>query len=614
MRKSIIIMVALLLFIPGCETFFEFEDYIHIEGRVVKRIGDNHYPVQGAQIVTTRRSTLSDANGYFNLRNVPVPEDTYQVNVEIRANGFETVRETINISGIRTYSLDIIELQPVFEDMARASGQVRVGGVDSTASTTLNIETRVTEEDYSPGEVIISRREKTTDLKILNTIERANLEVVEVPEGMTVEEAITYFQAQPDILLAEPNYYVYTQSLPNDPKFKDQWNLKTINYPGAWFEVWDNDWNDIRIAAQDIWIGILDTGVNEHEDLDFSGNILFHRGENLFDPEQGEEPYDYTRPKGDSHGTHVTGIIGAATNNFKGIAGAAPGVRIVPWRVIGQSGATVDILINGIYAAIDEGVDIINMSLGTLNYHSFLHDAVIEAYNEGIILVGASGNDGEDGLRYPAAFPEVIAVGAIDQERRRASFSAIGPELELMAPGVNVMGPFYDTTYGTMSGTSMAAPQVSALAALIMGMDPSLSPEEVRFRMQSTAGNFYFPNDYVGYGAIDVFRALAPDMPNIKVFAGRESGEQIILKSEIAEVWGGEYMLYRVEPGNHRIYAWIDANGTGKIDEGDYFARSSVYSFPEGGERNIEILNLLYQWEDYFAALGVESLEIVEEE
>jgi len=612
MKKSLIILVAVLLFIPGCETFFEFEDYIHIEGRIVNRIGDNHYPVQGAQIVTTHRSTTSDSKGYFNLRNVPVPEDTHQVNVEIRANGFETVRETINITGVRTYSLDIIELQPVYENMGRARGEVRVGGISSTSSTT-TLETSFFGEEYVPGEVIISRLDKTTDLTVLNTIERANLEVVEVPEGMTVEESIAYFQAQPDILLASPNYYVYPQSLPNDPLYKNQWNLKTINYPGAWFEVWNNDWNDIRVAAQDVWIGVLDTGVNEHEDLDFYGNILFHRGKNLLDPDKGEEPYDYTRSEGDSHGTHVIGTIAAQTNNQKGIAGAAPGVRVVPWRVLDHTSGPMDVLIEGIYAAIDEGVDIINMSLGTRTDDPVLHQAIRDAYDAGIIMVAAAGNHGTE-ILFPGAFPEVIAVGAIDQERRRADFSAIGPELELMAPGEKVPGPFYDTTYGTMSGTSMAAPHVSALAALIMGMDPSLSPEEVRFRMQSTAGNFYFPNDYVGFGAIDVFRALAPDMPNIKVFAGVELDNQIILKSEIAEVWGGEYMLYRVEPGNRRIYAWIDANGTGKIDEGDYFARSSVYYFSEGGERNIEDLNLLYQWGDYFSTLGVESLEIVEEE
>ncbi len=619
MKKTIIFLLGLFLLLAGCEPFFEFDDYVTIEGWVVTYREENEAPVEGAFARAMGREIRTDSKGYFELRNVPVPQDGYRIEVEIRARGYATKKFSVSAFQRGIINLDRIYIELIYEDMARASGEVRVGAVEGT-STTSALKTQAVEEEYVPGQVLISRREKTTELNVLREVQGKNIEVVEVPEGMTVEEAIVYFQDQPDIIAVEPNHYVYAQSLPNDPEFKNQWNLKTINYPGAWFEVWENDWNKIRIAAQDVWIGVLDTGITEHEDLDFQGNILFHRGENLLDPGKGIEPYDYTSENERSHGTHVTGIMAAMTNNRLGIAAAAPGVRIVPWRVLDRSSGPIDVLVEGIYAAVDEGVDIINMSLGTSRYNEFLHEAIQDAYDAGILLVAAAGNTGTDRILYPAAFEEVIAVGAMDPDRRRAEYSNYGPELELMAPGTDVISLFgyhegsRKDSYGAMSGTSMAAPHVSALAALIMAEEPALDLEQVRFRMRETAGNFYFPNEYVGYGAIDVFRALAPDLPPIRVFAGVESDGKIILKSEITEVTGGTYTLYRVEPGNRRIYAWIDAKGTGKIDEGDYFARSSTYSFSEGRETSIETLNLLHRWEDYFSTLGVKSLEIVEEE
>jgi subtilisin len=229
-----------------------------------------------------------------------------------------------------------------------------------------------------------------------------------------------------------------------------------------------------------IQVAILDTGIDyDHPDL--AASLAW--GVSTLRGRVSTKPKDYNDQNG--HGTHVAGTI-AALNNDIGVVGVAPGVQIYAIRVLDArgSGSYSDIAI-GIEQAIlgpdgvadkdgdgiiagdpdDDAAEVISMSLGGPADDSYLHDMIIQAYNAGIVIVAASGNEGASSPSYPAAYPEVIAVGAIDSNDQIASWSNRQPEVS--APGVDILSTYPDDTYKTLSGTSMATPHVSGVVALI---------------------------------------------------------------------------------------------------------------------------------------------------
>ena len=261
---------------------------------------------------------------------------------------------------------------------------------------------------------------------------------------------------------------------PNDPLYSQQWALSKIGAPEAWGKTTGSD---------EIVIAVLDTGfVLDHEDL--VGRFI-----DGWDVIGGDS--DPSLPAGGgtavSHGTLVSGVIAGIADNSKGVAGLDWNVRIMPIRVMDNNGggntATVTA---GINYAFSNGADIINMSLGGDNGDSVLESAINNAYNSGITLVAASGNDSRLGISYPAKYQNVIAVGSSDSSDIRAASSNYGPELDIVAPGVSIMttatiwnGSGYTTNqYGSASGTSLAAPYVSALVSLVVSVG-DYSPLEV---------------------------------------------------------------------------------------------------------------------------------------
>ena len=250
-------------------------------------------------------------------------------------------------------------------------------------------------------------------------------------------------------------------------------------------------WGISRVKASDVWsitdgsggvieVAVLDTGVDyDHPDL--AGNIAWCvstlRGRVTTNPAQCKDQ--------NGHGTHVIGTI-AALNNDIGVVGVAPGVEIYSIRVLDASGSGSysDIAI-GIEQALlgpdgvldkdgdgiivgdpdDDAAEVISMSLGGPSDDQYLHDMIIQAYNYGVVIVAASGNEAADQPSYPAIYPEVIAVGATDSTDAIAYFSNLQPEVS--APGVDILSTYPDDTYETLSGTSMATPHVSGVVALI---------------------------------------------------------------------------------------------------------------------------------------------------
>ncbi|MFP7480309.1 S8 family peptidase, partial [Terribacillus saccharophilus] len=243
----------------------------------------------------------------------------------------------------------------------------------------------------------------------------------------------------------------------------DQWNLAPVQAPQAWNE---------GLTGKGVKIAVIDSGIYPHEDLKIAG---------------GYSAVSYTSSYKDDegHGTHVAGIIGAKHNRY-GTDGVAPDAQLYAVKALDRVGqGNLSDLLKGIDWAITNKMDIINMSMGTAYKSKALQDAVDKAYQRGILLVAASGNEGAGHpLDYPAAFDKVIAVSASDSTNNIASFSSVGDKVEVAAPGADIISTYLGTYYAMMSGTSQATPHVSAMLALLKQQYPNETNDQLRTRLQ----------------------------------------------------------------------------------------------------------------------------------
>lgn len=286
--------------------------------------------------------------------------------------------------------------------------------------------------------------------------------VISLPEEATVSLAIAA-AADPDVKLPAvwPNYYQHlyedTSSTSNiaDPGFKEQWQHDYIGTRYAWAAGY---------KGAGVKVAVIDTGLAmNHEDL--SANAI--TGRNFVNGAPGT---DYTVDN-QTHGTHVAGII-AADDNGKGGIGIAPDAQVRGYCVFSKNGgAASSDVISAINAAVADGNDIINMSLGSAHYSQPYELTVKNAYEQkGVAIFAASGNEDTDGYSFPAAYESTISVGAINENSSRASFSNYGKTVTLSFPGVNIYSTLPNSTssYGRMSGTSQAAPAAAGTAAVIL--------------------------------------------------------------------------------------------------------------------------------------------------
>lgn len=222
------------------------------------------------------------------------------------------------------------------------------------------------------------------------------------------------------------------------------WGVERIGAPNYWKQT----------RGQGIKVAVIDTGISrKHPDLrgQVKGRVnVTEHGSGI-----------------GGHGTHVAGTI-AAVANQKGIVGVAPGVELYDVRAFGPDGtASVGDIVEGINWAIEHQMNIINMSFGTSEENYAMRHAVKQAARAGIVMVASAGNNGA-ALEYPAAYREVVAVGAIDQKNKLAKFSSRGPGMDVVAPGVGIKSTWLNQTYRVLDGTSMAAAHISGLYALMM--------------------------------------------------------------------------------------------------------------------------------------------------
>lgn len=282
-----------------------------------------------------------------------------------------------------------------------------------------------------------------------------------------------------------------------DPYMSDQYTLSLMQTIDAW---------EIETGNENVVVAIIDTGIDINHD-EFAGRIspLSYNS--------------YTETVGLSaviddhgHGTMVAGVIGANKDNGKGIAGIAQNVKLLVIKAnVPTEGKFQDnALINGIYYAIEQGVDIINMSLGGTYLNPQTKTALDVAKNAGIVVVAAAGNDGTNDLFYPAAFATTLSISAIDAQKTLASFSNYGSTIDLTAPGVGIVTTSRNNGYVTTSGTSFASPQVAGVLALLISRFPDLSRDALIERLILTSEDLgeLGKDAYFGHGMVNTYHAL----------------------------------------------------------------------------------------------------------
>lgn len=279
-------------------------------------------------------------------------------------------------------------------------------------------------------------------------------EKVVAPEGGDISaNAVQTWKDRPnDPFLQDPGAYGFSYSGLN-MLFYYQWHHDNIFSYAAW---------GATKGSPDITVAVLDTGINDTHD-EFAGKDIA-----IYSQIAGSDGFD-----GHGHGTHVSGIIAATANNAKGGSGVAPNVSLMSVKVLGDDGRGSSAgIISGIYQAVEEGADVINMSLGGYWYDQLEQDAIDAAANEGVIVVVSAGNDSGNIKCYPAGFNNLICVAAVDQDNARAYFSNYGAWVDVSAPGSWILSTYAssNTSYGWMSGTSQAAPVVSGVAALVLSV------------------------------------------------------------------------------------------------------------------------------------------------
>jgi len=414
--------------------------------------------------------------------------------------------------------------------------------------------------EYAPCEIIVKFKPGVSNEKIAGinsrygtsvayTSPHAGFKKLHVPKGKTVPEMVEIYSKNPNIEYAEPNYVAHALMVPNDPLYGYQWHLDNTDYGGINMEdAWD------IATGTGVVVAVIDTGVAYENYTEFSYNpsgkiigvITYAQAPDLagtnFVP-----GYDFVNndahPNDDAgHGTHVTGTIAQTTNNGIGVAGVAFDCSVMPVKVLDGSGSGYyDWIANGIYYAADNGAEVISMSLGGTVSSITLENALAYAYGEGVTIVCSAGNGGAGAApSYPAAYNDYcIAVGATRYDETISYYSTTGDYVDIAAPGGDVTvdqnGDGYGdgvcqqthdgsdyTTFGYYSyqGTSMAAPHVAGVAALLISNGVT-GPDNVREALESTAedkGPVGWDTGY-GWGIVDAYAALlsvaAPNEPPV---------------------------------------------------------------------------------------------------
>ena len=332
----------------------------------------------------------------------------------------------------------------------------------------------------------------------INRIMRLHLDSIQ-----DLNEAIRVLTSSGKVLYAEKipqsrHYFTPNDLGPNTTASGGQWYLYKIKAPQAW---------DIQTGNSSVKVAIVDDAMQiSHSDLQGMTLSGFDIADNDPDVNPPSAAWD--------HGTHIGGLIGANTNNGSGMASLAFGVKLLPIKITSDSSPNVLISeYEGVAFAVSQGADVINMSWGASVSSQTGFAVINDAYNSGVVLVAAAGNDGNSNVNYPAGYDNVISVGATNNIDVRASFSSYGSSVDISAPGFQIWSLAPNNGNTLKNGTSYAAPLVSAAAALLLSANPTLSPIEVKSCLLASADNIdIFNPNYIGLlgaGRLNVQQALS---------------------------------------------------------------------------------------------------------
>ena len=469
-----------------------------------------------------------------------------------------------------------------------AAGPVRPGGAPAGASASSD---RYAEGEiivrFAPGVSIASAERRVTERlggRVRASYPRlGGLAVVDLDPGMSVQEAVDAYSADPGILLAQPNYEYHPAVFPNDRYFDDQWGLHNtghygiadadIDAPEAW---------DVETGSASVVVAVIDTGVDyEHPDL--AGNMWKNPGEvpgdgidddhnGYVDDVYGVDTYGLDGDPMDSygHGTHVAGILGAGGNNTIGVSGVNWDVSVMALRVSDDDGTMWDsTVIEAIDYASAHGAKVVNCSWGGEGTSAAMYSAM--ANTPEILYVCAAGNEGIDldGPKdfYPAGFdlPNILTVGWSDQSDQPSGTSNYGAtSVDVFAPGQRILSTYPVGHYAYMSGTSMAAPHVSGIAALMLADDPSLTTTLLKRAIMDSADEKAALEGYCAtggranaYGAL-TWTDTAPlvgDPLRVVEVAGADRIETAIKAAQLAYPEGASTVIITT------AFNWPDALG-----------------------------------------------------
>ena len=401
------------------------------------------------------------------------------------------------------------------------------------------------QELYAPDEIIVKFKDDVKEDVISKIHEKfgsssvfksklLKFERIKLPAGKNVAQMVELYKNIPLVEYAEPNYVANALMVPNDPYFSFQWNLYNSQFGGIKAtEAWDIS------TGSNVIVAIIDTGVAYENYCQGNGSTMkcYYLAPDLAGTNfvQGYDFVNLDNHSNDdnSHGTHVAGTIAQTTNNNLGVAGVAFNAKIMPVKVLDKSGSGFySWIADGVIYAADHGAKVISLSLGGPSPSTALENALAYAYNKGVTIVAAAGNDGAGGpASYPAAYDNyVIAVAATRFDEARSYYSTTGSYVNVAAPGgdLNVdqnndgygdgvlQQTFNPTTKNTndfaywfFQGTSMATPHVSGVVALLIA-NGKTNPADVREALEKTAkdkGSAGWDPEY-GWGIIDAKAAL----------------------------------------------------------------------------------------------------------
>jgi thermitase len=396
-------------------------------------------------------------------------------------------------------------MQRVTRAVALALALCLMTAASATASASYDAHTVIVQ--FRPGVSATAQQAALGSATVASTINGLDAKVVRVTGDPATAAAALNRSAV--VQYAEVNKILRATATPNDARFGELYGMQKIQAPAGW----DAAGLGAFPATGGPKVGIVDTGIRAtHEDL--SGKVANCARSQGVVPVLGGSIQEGTCADDNGHGSHVAGTIAAKANNTVGVAGVAFNSPLAICKALGGplgTGATSDVA-NCITYLKDKGARVISMSLGGGD-STTLHNAVAYAYanGAGALPIAAAGNDGNSTVNYPAGYAEVVSVAATDQNDAKASFSNTNPDVEVAAPGVNVLSSYNssDSSYTTLSGTSMATPHASGVAAIIAGKNPSFNAASIRSKLDASIDDLGTPgrDPSFGFGRVNLLKA-----------------------------------------------------------------------------------------------------------